>query len=94
MFFEQIGLAEGAGDAIEEKELLGGEIAVGGNEAVDEVVPNLDGDLVGKEKALGGVVVVEPACGRFRGKAPEDVAGGEVKVIARAAEKFAQCALA
>lgn len=93
VFFEQIRLAEGAGDAVEEEELLRGEIAVGGDQAMDEVMPDLDRHFVGEKEPFSGVVVVELAGGRFRGEAPENVPGGEVAMVARRAEEFAQGAL-
>ncbi len=93
VFFKQIRLAEGAGDPVEEKELFRGKIAVGGDQAVDVVMPDLDRHLVGQEKPFSGVVVVELAGGRFGGEAPKDVPGGEVAMVARGAEEFAQGAL-
>lgn len=60
-FMEEIDLPDGAGDAVEEEELLAGEITVGGNEAMDEMVPNLDGHLIGEEEPLSREVVVELA---------------------------------
>lgn len=82
-------MAEGAGNAVEEEELLGGKVAVGGDEAVYVVVPYLDGYLVGKEEPFAGIGVVELAGGRLGRKAAEDVAGGEVEVVASRAEELA-----
>ena len=87
---EEVGLSEGAGDAVEEEELLGGEVAIGGDEAVDVVVPDLDGHLVGEEEAFACVVVVELAGRRFGGEAAEDVPRGEVEVVPSAAEELAE----
>ena len=60
---------------------------------MDEMMPDLDGDFVGKEEPLPRIVVVELARGGFRGQPSEDVARGEVEMVARAAEKLAQGAL-
>jgi len=66
-FVEEIGLADGAGDAVEKKKLLAGEIAVGRNQAMDKVVPNLDRHLIGEKKPLPREIVIELAGGGFRG---------------------------
>ena len=66
-FVEEIGLANGAGDPVEKEELLAGEIAIGGNEAMDEVVPNLDRHLIGEKKPLPREIVIELAGRRFGG---------------------------
>lgn len=73
MFFEQFGLPDGAGDAVEQQELFGGEVAVGGDQTVDEVVQDLDGHFVGKQVAAAGVAVVELAGRGFGVETSEDV---------------------
>ncbi len=89
VFFEEVGLLEGAGDAVEEEELLVGEVAVGGNQAVDVVVPDLDGHFVGEEVAAAGVAVVELAGGGLGAEGSENVSRREVEVVACAAEELA-----
>jgi hypothetical protein len=87
---EEVDLAHGTRNAVEEEELLSGEIAVGCDEAMDVVVPDLDGHLVGKEEPFAGVGVEELAGGRLGGEAAKDIARGEVEVVARRTEEFAQ----
>lgn len=47
VFCQKIGLPNRAGNPVEKEELRGGEVSVCGNQAMDEVVPNLDGDFIG-----------------------------------------------
>ena len=66
-------MAERPGDAVQKEELLGGEIAVCRDQAVDVVVPDLDRHFVGQEKPFSCVIVVELAGWGFRGEAPENI---------------------
>lgn len=90
VLIEELDLGRCAGDPVEEKELLGGEIAVGGDEAVHIVVPDLYGDGVGEEVPFTGVLVIELASRGFGGEGAENVARREVAVVARAAQELTQ----
>ena len=83
---EELGLLCRTGDAIEEEELLVGEIPVGGDKPFHVVVPDPYGDLVGKEMAFTRIRMEQAPCRGLGGEAPEDVSGGEVEVVAGAAE--------
>ena len=48
VFLKQVGLPNCPRQPVEKKELLGREIAVGRNQPMDEMVPDLDRDLVGE----------------------------------------------
>ncbi len=74
VFGDEFGLGEGAGQAVEEEELLRGVVAVGGDKAVDVVVPDFNGRFVGDEEAFAGVFLDDLAGRRLGGKAAEDVA--------------------
>lgn len=60
-------MPNGAGDPIEKEELLGREIAVGCNQAMHVMVPDLEGHLIGEKEPSAGVVVEELASGRLGG---------------------------
>lgn len=74
VFFEELGLVEGAGDAIEKEELLVGEVAVGGNEPFDKVVPDANGDVIRKEVAFACIGMVDLACRGLWGDTPKNIA--------------------
>jgi hypothetical protein len=86
-------LADGSWDAIEQQQLLRGEIAICGDESMDVMVPDLNGNLVRQKKAFGGVVVVELTSGGFWGETAEDVARREMEMIACTTEEFSEGAL-
>ena len=67
VLFKQVCLPERAGYPVEEKELLRGEVAVCGYQAMDEVVPDLDRHFVGQKQSLPCIVVIELAGRGFRG---------------------------
>lgn len=60
-------MPDGSGDAVEEEELGGREVAVRGDKAMDKVAPDLDGYLVGQKEPLACIIMVELAGGGLGG---------------------------
>jgi len=73
VLFQELGLGDGARDAVEEKKLLVREIPVCGNKTLNEVMPDPDGDIIREKMAFAGVRMVEFACRGLWGEASEDI---------------------
>lgn len=67
VLFQKIGLRDGSGNPVEKKELLIGEVAVGCNEAVQVVVPDLNRNFIREELSFACITVIELASRGFRG---------------------------
>ncbi len=86
-------LADSSWEAIEQQQLLRGEVAIRGDESMDIMVPNLNGNLVRQKKTFSGVMLVELAGRGLGGETAEDVARREMEMIACTAEEFSEGAL-
>lgn len=83
-------LRYGARDPVEQEELLVWEITVSSDKPFNIVMPDTDRDVVGDQMPFRGVRMVDLACRGLRGEAAEDIAGGEVKMVASTAEEFTE----
>ena len=93
-FLEDLGLAAVAGYAIEDEEMVEGIEEVGLGLGLDVFTPESDGELIGHEPALAGVLEEGAAEFGFGLEPAEDFATGAVMVTGNGAEDLALGALA
>jgi hypothetical protein len=91
---DKVGLAGGAGEAVEEEDLVGGVVVAGGDAGLDVVVPEADDEVVGEELALLEDGVDLAAEGGVGGDGAEGLAGVEVDEVGEGGEGAGEGAFA